>query len=301
MNDHNLDDLIIDNINPKNTKTKSLLTIIALAIVVLIIAIILTKTLLKEPNDALDIHAENDTEMISPELTLQNTKKEVQEKFTLETSIKAKDETKLSSEATNISQKESVSKAATPKEDVLKEKVVEKITVEETKPKTVAISQDIFDDAMETDAKTDKDAEEKANQLADAKAKKVAQQKKLAAQKKAKQKALASKIKVTQKAKTKAKTKPKPKPRVKTKPKKPSTTTQNTGRYYIQVGSFKQNSSKQFLSIIKKSGFNYRITSQSSAGTKKLLIGPYSSRGSVDSALPQVRDRINKGAFVVKK
>jgi len=261
MNDHNLDDLIIDNINPKNTKTKSLLTIIALAIVVLIIAIILTKTLLKEPNDALDIHAENDTEMISPELTLQNTKKEVQEKFTLETSIKAKDETKLSSEATNISQKESVSKAATPKEDVLKEKVVEKITVEETKPKTVAISQDIFDDA-----------EEKENQLADAKAKKVAQQKKLAAQKKAK-----------------------------TKPKKPSTTTQNTGRYYIQVGSFKQNSSKQFLSIIKKSGFNYRITSQSSAGTKKLLIGPYSSRGSVDSALPRVRDRINKGAFVVKK
>ena len=171
------------------------------------------------------------------------------------------------------------------------------MTAEKTKPKTVAISQDIFDDAMETDAQTDENVEEKENQLADAKAKKAAQQKKLAAQKKAKQKALASKIKITQKAKTKSK----PKPRVKTKPKKPSTTTQNTGRYYIQVGSFKKSPSKQFLSIIKKSGSNYRITSPSSAGTKKLLIGPYSSRGSVDSALPRVRDRINKGAFVVKK
>ncbi len=72
MNDHNLDDLIIDNIEPKNSKTKSFLTIIALLIVVLIVAIILTKIILKDPNaDRLALE-EHNTELISPELTLQS-------------------------------------------------------------------------------------------------------------------------------------------------------------------------------------------------------------------------------------
>lgn len=72
MNDHNLDDLIIDNIEPKNSKTKSFLTIIALLIVVLIVAIILTKIILKNPNANRIALEENNTELISPELTLQN-------------------------------------------------------------------------------------------------------------------------------------------------------------------------------------------------------------------------------------
>jgi len=74
MNDHNLDDLIIDNIDPKNSKTKSFLTIIALAIVVLIVAIILTKIILKDPQQQAVLE-EDDTELISPELTLQHTPK----------------------------------------------------------------------------------------------------------------------------------------------------------------------------------------------------------------------------------
>ena len=75
MNDHNLDDLIIDNIEPKNSKTKSFLTIVALLVVVLIVAIILTKIILKNPDaDRLALE-ENNTELISPELTLQNTNK----------------------------------------------------------------------------------------------------------------------------------------------------------------------------------------------------------------------------------
>jgi len=74
MNDHNLDDLIIDNIDPKNSKTKSFLTIIALAIVVLIVAIILTKIILKDPQQQA-ILEEDDTELISPELTLQHAQK----------------------------------------------------------------------------------------------------------------------------------------------------------------------------------------------------------------------------------
>jgi len=76
MNDHNLDDLIIDNIDPKNSKTKSFLTIIALAIVVLIVAIILTKIILKDPQQQAVLE-EDDTELISPELTLQHTPKTV--------------------------------------------------------------------------------------------------------------------------------------------------------------------------------------------------------------------------------
>ena len=71
MNDHNLDDLIIDNIEPKNGKTKSLLTIIALLIVVLIVAIILTKTLLKSPTNPELSFDKSNSEMIAPELKLQ--------------------------------------------------------------------------------------------------------------------------------------------------------------------------------------------------------------------------------------
>ena len=71
MNDHNLDDLIIDSPDQKGGKAKGLLTIIALFIVVLIVAIILTKIILKDPNDHQALFDENETEMISPELTLQ--------------------------------------------------------------------------------------------------------------------------------------------------------------------------------------------------------------------------------------
>ena len=91
----------------------------------------------------------------------------------------------------------------------------------------------------------------------------------------------------------------KPKPVSKTKPiSNPKPTANTSHKYYIQVGSFSQQPSGRFLDIIKKSGFNYTIINAS--GRKKLLIGPYSSRSAVDSALPKVRDRINKGAFVYK-
>lgn len=76
MNDHNLDDLIIDNIDPKNSKTKSFLTIIALAIIVLIVAIILTKMTLKDTNNTL-ILEENSSTFISPDLTLEKEEKTI--------------------------------------------------------------------------------------------------------------------------------------------------------------------------------------------------------------------------------
>jgi DedD protein len=89
MNDHNLDDLIIDNIEPKNRKTKSFLTIIALFIVVLIVAIILTRTLLKTPDNDTLIMPDDTTEHIAPELKLQAKPKVIEkiEERTLENII----------------------------------------------------------------------------------------------------------------------------------------------------------------------------------------------------------------------
>ena len=119
MNDHNLDDLIIDNIAPKNGKTKSILTIIALLIVVLIIAIILTKILLKDPNSE-QMAIENDaTEMISPELTLQNATQKKEPKKEL------KEETKLST----IIETEPKAPTETIKKEEIKKEVVVKTEV----------------------------------------------------------------------------------------------------------------------------------------------------------------------------
>jgi len=73
MNDHNLDDLIIDTPERKGGKAKGLLTIVALFIVVLIAAIVLTKIVLKDPQSDNALLVENETEIIDPELTLQNT------------------------------------------------------------------------------------------------------------------------------------------------------------------------------------------------------------------------------------
>ncbi|HIP27892.1 MAG TPA: SPOR domain-containing protein [Sulfurovum sp.] len=113
MNDHNLDDLIIDNLEPKNSKSKSFLTIIALLIVVLIVAIILTKIILKDPNaDRLALE-DNPTEHISPELTLHNTSQQEEPKAPVAT----------------LNVKESIEKIVPPTilKSLVKEEEVEKV------------------------------------------------------------------------------------------------------------------------------------------------------------------------------
>ena len=113
MHDHNLDDLIIGSVEPKNSKTKSFLTIIALLIVVMIVAIILTKILLKTPNNDELAFEENITEMIAPELKLQEATKET----------KPKKEPSLS----NIIESEINPPAVETKEPVQKEKLQESV------------------------------------------------------------------------------------------------------------------------------------------------------------------------------
>lgn len=74
----------------------------------------------------------------------------------------------------------------------------------------------------------------------------------------------------------------------------------SSGNFYIKVGAFSNAPSNRFLSVITNNGFSYKITPPEN-GVKKLLIGPYSSRGSAQSALSSVQDRINKQAYVVEQ
>jgi len=254
MNDHNLDDLIIDNIEPKNGKAKSILTIIALLIVVLIIAIILTKIILKDPaTDGLTLE-ENLTEMVSPELTLQSAAKPEP----------AKKEPELSSIIEHALKAPKVEE--TPKKTVETPKAPEELPIRE--------------EPVKTPEKKPEPVKAEPKKAPVKPAEEIKKEKKPvppAVIEKAKERPAARPVNV-----------PKPKP-------------VSAQTYYIQVGSFTQSPSSQFLSIIKNSGFNYKITPATSNGTKKLLIGPYKDRKSVDAALVRVRDRINKGAFVVKK
>jgi DedD protein len=146
MNDHNLDDLIIDTNTAKNGKTKGFLTIIALLIVVLIVAIILTKIILKDPDTNQAELVESNTEMISPELTLQDDTAEKSDDETalsemIESEIKAPDTEEVAKETVVIEEEKhdvpapkSEPAVTKPKADPKKEIV--KLPVEPT-PKPV--------------------------------------------------------------------------------------------------------------------------------------------------------------------
>jgi len=321
MHDHNLDDLIIDNIEPKNSKTKSFLTIIALLIVVLIVAIILTKILLKTPNGNGLAFEENTTEMIAPELQLkkahqpQKVKEEPSFSSIIESKLKAPVvETKKPvtiEEPVVLIKKEEPKLPEIPKTvETKKEPVLSNILDQEIKApipetKKTVIVQDPLPTTKEKEAKDAadiaywKEVQEKRKAEQVVKKEKTEEVVKEAVQ-------IAKPVK-PKKVKAPVVNIPKPVVTPVTKAvKKPVTTkplpkSVSTTRYYVQVGSFKKQPSARFVSVIKNNGFRYRITKRATDGTKKLLIGPYKDRASVNRALGQVRDRINKSAFVVKR
>jgi len=120
MQDHNLDDLIIDTPHAKESKAKGVLTIIALLIVVLIVAIILTKIILKDPDADNATLNDNTTEMIDPELTLENSADEKAEKDDdqaelskmIESEIKAPKEEEVKEETVTIEETPKASEAS---------------------------------------------------------------------------------------------------------------------------------------------------------------------------------------------
>jgi len=247
MNDHNLDDLIIDTIEPKSNKAKSFLTIIALIIVILIVGILFIKTMENEPKNTNIGLEENISDFISPELTLQS-----------EAKVKApKEETELSS--------------------MIEEKVTTPSKTEEIKKETVVINEKVSV-PQKTATPAPKAAEVPTKAETAPKTEKV----------------------VVPKSTYHEKNEPKKeKVKVETPPKQNKIAA--TEHFYIQVGSFSQTPSTHFLNTIKKHGFAYKITAPTANGTKKLLIGPYTSRADASSALSRVKDRINKGAFIVKR
>lgn len=269
MHDHNLDDLIIGSIEPESNKTKSFLTIIALLIIVMIVAIVLTRILLKTPDNNELAFEENITEMIAPELKLQETPKEAESKK--EPSLSNMIESEITPPAPEtkdpvekVEPKETLSFSDTTEEDPEAPAVESKnsVTTEET---DVAVKE------------TEEDEEEETVQIT--------------------QEYTHIPKKVEKPVEEIVAPAPIKKPVI--KPNVPKTISTQT--YYIQVGSFTTNPSARFLSTIKNSGFNYTITDGGANGSKKLLIGPYQDKTSADRALIQVKDRINKSAFTIKK
>jgi len=274
MNDHNLDDLIIETIEPKNAKAKSALTIMALLIVVVIVGIVLfriitdgTDTDHNPYGENASLSNENDNEMVEPELRLAHVTKKKEKKTTQVTEmLNDSDEGSNKEPKLNKIIEEELNMPVTDKKPetpvILKPKTIPPETVKketpeiEVKPVVVTTSKvDIkaVDITSEFEQKPEvvKEPVEKAS---------IA----------------------------------KPVTHESTKPAAHVS-------YYIQVGAYKQSPSKLLIKSIKNNGFNYKLTAPSARGTKKLLIGPYSSRNSVNNALVRVRDHINKSAFVVKR
>ncbi len=115
MQDHNLDDLIIDTPRSKESKAKGILTIIALLIVVLIVAIILTKIILKDPDAGNAALNDDTTEMIDPELTLENTTQEPKTKEDNQAELSKMIESEIKGPETEAVKEKTVTIEETPK------------------------------------------------------------------------------------------------------------------------------------------------------------------------------------------
>jgi len=290
MNDHNLDGLIIDDIQSKpSSKAKSFLTIIALAIVVLIISIVFTKILLKVPKQNQLLFEENETEMISSDLTLQSVTEPESE--TSEPLAFSEDHEGL--------------------HDISKGKMLQNVMEEIPAPavkeaiKIIEVHQQPV--AQELKVETKKEPEptgrpkvevEKATDILDLNdlfaldliQSTTKEKVRIATQQTVHQ----STQKVAKEQKTRAE-------KVLTDSQAVHARQTQTGSYYILVGAFSKVPSQHFLERISRNGLTYTITDKSPRGLRKLLIGPYPDRQSAERALVKVKDRINKSAFVVDK
>ncbi len=299
MHDHNLDDLIIDNIEPKNSKTKSFLTIIALLIVVLIVAIILTKILLKTPDKNALAFEEDTTELIAPELQLKETPEpqNVKEEPLLSNMIESKPEAPVVE--TKKTQSIETSAVVIEKEPVLsnlEDQEVEAPIAKTTKP---IIVQEPSLTLKEKEAKDAADIAYWEKIQEKRKAEKIAYEamalEKPTVMTKKEKEATTKTIKTAKPVVASVKKTVK-----KPVAAKPASKTVSTRKYYVQVGAYRKKPSTRFISVIQNNGYKYIMTQPNRNGIKKLLIGPYSDRESVDRALIDVRDRIHKHAFIIQ-
>ncbi|HEO98189.1 MAG: SPOR domain-containing protein [Campylobacterales bacterium] len=290
MNDHNLDDLIIDDIQPnQSNKAKSFLTIIALAIVVLIVSIIFTKILLKDPKQDQLLFEQNETEMISSDLTLQSvTEPEGETSEPLASSEEEEDLLDIS--------KETVPQKVT--EEVPAPVIKETAEISEVPQQSVAQELEVETEKEPAPAGMPKAEEEKATDILDLH--EVSAPAPIQPTTKEKVKAATQQTvrKSTEEVIEEQKTRP---ANVLTNSQTVHARQTQSGSYYIQVGAFSKVPSQRFLDRISQNGFNYTFTNKSPRGLRKLIIGPYPDRKSAERALVKVKDRINKSAFLVDK
>lgn len=70
-----------------------------------------------------------------------------------------------------------------------------------------------------------------------------------------------------------------------------------TKGFYVQVASFSRLSpNQQLLSLITSENFSYRM--QKAGENNRLLIGPFASRQEAQNKLAEIREKINKSAFI---
>ena len=178
--------------------------------------------------------------------------------------------------------------------------VVPKVTETKKEP--------VLSNITQQEIKAPSSAEQEAKDAADkaywesVQAKRKAEKEALAkeVEKKSKEALQAQKAAEAKKAAVK-KPEPKAKPVEKPETAKPVPSRVSTHTYYVQVGAFRGTPSSRFLSVIRNNGYKFTMTKPNSSGVKRLLIGPFKDKASVDSALIRIKDRIHKRAFVVKR
>jgi hypothetical protein len=78
----------------------------------------------------------------------------------------------------------------------------------------------------------------------------------------------------------------------------PETRKEMLGNYYIQVASVVKRPDNLYLSKLEKAGLRYKVVHEE---RYKVLIGGYSSKESAQAALPTIRQKLNKSAFIVTR
>ena len=275
MNDHSLDDLIIHDIPPmQNAKSNSFLTIIALLIVVLIVGIFLMQALFGT-SDTEDIAIDESASYRSSDLKLQTPE---ENKTKPEAPVTKKPE---------VIKEETISPSATNTQKAKKPEANTATPTKVPEDKKPAAAKPVVEKPVAKEPVAEKPAEKKP--IVEKEVQKSAEAKKPVVEKPVAKKPVVEKPVAKKEVQKSAEAK------------KPASATANAEQYFVQVGSFTKDPSERFLSVIKNSGFQYKITNGSKNGIKKLLIGPYNGRSAVDEALVRVRDRISKSAFVTQK
>ena len=255
--DHNLDDLIIDDIEPAKSKSKSILSIAALLMILLIIAIVATRLFLGGNDQNATASEESQEVSIGPELKL-------------DTSADSPDADKKELEKLSSLMEESlIDKEADSKKDL---SLSASSQEEQIKPETTQI-----DETAETTSQpvTNEQISEKP-----------VKEENLTSQAATEESVHKTDIPTPETAVAEMK-----EPLPKKKDSLPKAV-ETSSAYYVQVGAFTKQPSKQFLSVITKNGFSYKLKKG------KLLIGPYNNKAAAKRDLPKIKDKINKGAFI---